>query len=172
MATVGSASGRRVVVAVDGSASAPAALQAAARTARRLGLPLHVVTAYHWGGSGGATRANRDELRAQAHATLAATLAEAAGDLAGIEVLRDVRFGHPVPVILRAAAGADLLVVGATGRGAGHRLLGDSVAGLVRRHCACPVEVVAPAAPARDEQPPSPLRAGRRLWPHPLAHGR
>ncbi|MDQ1653624.1 MAG: hypothetical protein QOI35_2824 [Cryptosporangiaceae bacterium] len=131
-----------VVAGVDGSATARAALEFAAAHALAHGLPLVAVhiaqPADPWAGNplldepapGGA---DAEEL-------LAAELALAA--VAGAEVTPASFTGRAVPGLLRAAAGAVLLVIGARGSGSG--LLGHlgSVAQHMIGNATCPVAVI------------------------------
>ena len=70
-------------------------------------------------------------------------LAEAAGRRRSrVEVSRHVIEGPPGPALLTQADGAELLVVGATGRAAFPGMLLGSVAEYCVRHGDCPVVVV------------------------------
>ena len=63
-----------------------------------------------------------------------------------ITVLRQVTFGTPRSALLTAAAEAQMLVVGARGRGGLEGMSLGSVAGTLVHHSPCPVTVVHPAA--------------------------
>jgi len=60
----------------------------------------------------------------------------------GIEVVATVTEGRPVPVLLAAAAGAELLVVGSRGHGGFAGMLLGSVSQHCVQHAACPVVVI------------------------------
>lgn len=55
--------------------------------------------------------------------------------------------GIPADELLRASAGADMLVVGARGSGGFGRLMMGSVSTQVSHHATCPVVIVPPPAP-------------------------
>lgn len=59
-----------------------------------------------------------------------------------MEVRTEVRYGTPASVLLHAARGATLLVVGSRGRGGFAGLLLGSVAQHCAQHAECPVVVV------------------------------
>ena len=84
---------------------------------------------------------------------------------AGVEAV--ARRGKASTVLVELSADADLLVVGALGRGAFRHLLTGSVAHQVVNHALCPVTVV-PAAVVRSPDHP----AGRAdVAAHPAGHG-
>ncbi len=131
-----------VVVGVDGSEPARAALAFGLRHAATHGLPLAAVHA-----TGGHTDDEPgdvwvDDRFAETHVTppppglteLDVEVEPYARDHPEVAVKRAVYHGGPVPALLRAAAGARLLVVGDRGRGAVSRLLLGSVSqGVVAR---------------------------------------
>jgi nucleotide-binding universal stress UspA family protein len=59
-----------------------------------------------------------------------------------VELTRTVTMGHPAKVLLDAAEGADLLVVGSRGHGGFAGMLLGSVSQHVVAHAPCPVVVV------------------------------
>lgn len=61
---------------------------------------------------------------------------------AGVTVTGEVAEGHPAEVLLKAAAGADLLVVGSRGHGGFAGMLLGSVSSHAVHHAHCPVLVV------------------------------
>jgi nucleotide-binding universal stress UspA family protein len=129
-----------IVVGVDGSECARTALRFAAGEARVRGaglLALRVVEVPvdAWPGSAGAVGLALEEAGRQLQADLASE--PAAGD-AAYEVLG----GHPAEELVKAAAGADLLVVGSRGLGGFHGLLVGSVSQQCLQHAPCPVAVV------------------------------
>lgn len=135
---------RRVVVGVDGSDACLAALRFAADAARRGDALLHVVHAWLGtvsGYGGPLWEPPRRTLEEDARAALDTSL-RALGDSAGVEVRAETVEGLEYGVLLDAADGADLLVVGSRGRGGWRGLLLGSV-GL---HCVaaapCPVAVI------------------------------
>jgi nucleotide-binding universal stress UspA family protein len=136
---------RRILVGIDGSEPAVAALRWAAAEAARHRAELEVVVAYHWRVPGTSLRSGEEVQRAAD---------EAAGDLAaaacGIaqEVAPDLTvrctalLGDPVPVLLRSARDADLLVLGHRGREGFAGLLLGSVGLRMAAHSPGPVVVV------------------------------
>ncbi|WP_405142061.1 universal stress protein [Sphaerisporangium sp. NBC_01403] len=59
-----------------------------------------------------------------------------------VDVLRQVKQGHPAQVLLEASAEADLLVIGSRGRGGFTGLILGSTSHAVLHHASCPVAVV------------------------------
>lgn len=155
----------RVVVGVDGSASARAALAAAVAEAVELGAEVEVVAAYSrvdfWTDVSPAVVPAVEEVRADvlrtAEEEVAAVLAERSAD-ATPAVRIEVCEGAPSDVLVDRAKGAALLVVGSRGRGALRGLMLGSVA----LHCAmrapCPVLLV---RPQQDRSAASPVAAGQ-----------
>lgn len=78
-----------------------------------------------------------------------------AGDAAPVPVLTRVLHGHPAQVLLDAAGGTQLLVVGSRGHGAFAGMLLGSVSQHCVQHASCPVVVVPPAQQIHEQ-------AGRR----------
>lgn len=133
-----------IVVGVDGSPSAKAALRWGLAQARRTGVRLRAVTAWEipvfvgW-----MPMVPFEDLAAAAGKMLGASVSEAL-DAAepDVEVLENVLPGHPAQVLVDESAHAGLLVVGSRGHGA----FAGTLLGSVSQHCAqrahCPVVVV------------------------------
>ncbi|MCW7945101.1 universal stress protein UspA [Streptomyces hygroscopicus] len=140
------ASKPRVVVGVDGSPSSHAALRWAVRQACLVGGTVDAVAAWElpgmFGWSGPAVDAEFDEENARQ--ALAQELREVLGTEAPAPVRALVVRGNPVDVLLRAAEGAEALVVGSRGRGGFARALLGSVSHHVALHADCPVVIVRP----------------------------
>ncbi len=143
---------RRIVVGVDGSPSSIAALRWAGRTALLLGARIEAIAVPERASSwyGYSTESQIVSPHDDAIRGLAETVATAYG--AGRpEVSEIVRPGHtPAEVLCTAAEGAELLVVGAHGRGRGGVpgfLLG-SVSTACAERATCPVVIVPPEAGA------------------------
>jgi len=154
---------QRIVVGIDGSEGARAALAWSLTEAARRGADVEVVAAFpvdfYWTDpylvDSGRVSAIRTETEARARAMLAEVrqdpaVATAPGaDAVGVEIL--VVSGAPPAHLVQRSEDAALLVVGSRGRGA----LRSTVAGSVALHCAahakCPVVVVRPStAPAEE----------------------
>ncbi|MCC6223681.1 MAG: universal stress protein [Thermoleophilia bacterium] len=154
----------KIIVGVDGSPGARAALRFALEEARLRGAVLHAIHAWMhplYEGvpgpfvvgfpPGPALDEVREQLERTARGALDAALAEEAAAAGGVEVRREVVEGAPARVLLDAARDADLLVVGSRGHGGFVGLLLGSVGAQCARHSPCPVAIVKP--PAGDEQP-------------------
>ncbi|MFD4973303.1 universal stress protein [Streptomyces sp. NPDC058424] len=135
---------RRVVVGVDGSQSSYEALRWAVRYA---GLVDGIVEAvavwelpglYSWSAPAVDMEVDEDEAREKMRKELTEVLgADAAGS-----VRSHLVHGNPADVLLRAAEGAEVLVVGSRGRGGFARALLGSVSQHVSQHAGCPVVIV------------------------------
>ncbi|MBM7804369.1 nucleotide-binding universal stress UspA family protein [Geodermatophilus bullaregiensis] len=136
-----------VLVGHDGSACAQEALQWAADLARRAGYPLHVLRAWKM------TTAPRpstwepgyvpplEDFETAVREQLEAHVASAGLD-PSLSVTCHVTHGSPARGLIGSAARADLLVVGARGRGGFAGLVLGSVSDQCVRHAPCPVVVV------------------------------
>ena len=144
-----------VVVGVDGSPPARAALVVAADEARRRGARLEVVAAYRpagvWSDVPLVTAVTADELRSAVRSTATAEVSAVLGDDPPVEVV--VEQGAPAEVLVERARNAELLVVGSRGQGTLPGLVLGSVAlrAVARAHC--PVMVVHRAARGRSDHP-------------------
>ncbi|MFD9686864.1 universal stress protein [Kitasatospora sp. NPDC059088] len=144
----------RIVVGVDGSAPARAAVRWAARLARRTGGPLEAVAVWDFPclfGEHGLVPPALDGFEPERRA--AEILDEAAADCGlrldcglrmdcGLRLDRRLKAGPPGPALVVAAAGAALLVLG----NRGHSTPPDAPLGTVAQYCLhhapCPVAVV------------------------------
>ncbi|MFF3518106.1 universal stress protein [Streptomyces sp. NPDC002573] len=137
-------SGPRVVVGIDGSASSHGALRWAVRYADQISGSVDAVAAwelpgmYGWSGPVVDTALDEDNARQR--------LVQELRDVLGAEGASSVRAllvrGNPADVLLRAAEGAEALVVGSHGRGGFARALLGSVSHRVAQHANCPVVIV------------------------------
>ncbi|MEU5439904.1 MULTISPECIES: universal stress protein [Streptomyces] len=134
----------RVVVGVDGSQSSYEALRWAVRHAGQIGGTVEAVAVwelpglYGWSGPAVDMQVDEEETRQKMSQELADVLgAEAAGS-----VRTHVVHGNAADVLLRAAEGAEVLVVGSRGRGGFARALLGSVSQHVSQHASCPVVIV------------------------------
>jgi nucleotide-binding universal stress UspA family protein len=133
-----------IVVGVDGSPSAAAALRWAARQARLTDARLSVVTSWRHPRPYGYDLPDLegwrpDEAAAQVQRDM---LADVAAELASVDVRTELVEGDPAVSLLNAVKDAALLVVGSRG----HRELAGMLLGSVSEYCAthaeCPVVVV------------------------------
>ena len=138
-----------VVVGVDDSKHARAALEWAMRYCQREQLSLTVLTVIDplvesvlWDASLGTTA--RDATTAAARADAWQMVREAVEHAGPPEVDVDVRavVGHPVKELVAAADGAELIVVGSRGAGAFARLLLGSTSSGIAHHAPCSVMIV------------------------------
>ncbi|MFE1312485.1 universal stress protein [Streptomyces sp. NPDC058755] len=139
-------SGPRVVVGVDGSTSSYAALRWAVRYAGLVGGTVDAVAVwelaglYGWSAPAVDLDVDEDDARQRMRQELTDVLG---ADAAGV-VRTHVVHGNPADVLLRAAEGAEVLVVGSRGRGGFARALLGSVGQHVSQHANCPVVIVRP----------------------------
>lgn len=137
-----------IVVGIDGSEPSHVAFDWALELADALGADLRVVTAwevpYHWAeGYNVMWYDDREELGASARESAKVTVTDWLGDRKHpAHVTVEAVEGPPALALLDAAAGADLLVVGARGRGGFKSLLLGSVSTACVHHAPCPVVVV------------------------------
>jgi nucleotide-binding universal stress UspA family protein len=139
-----------IVVGVDHSSGARAALRFALDEARLRSASLRVVHAWQIPsiGAAGIEASNTmlggalDELRRGAEAGLDATLHEAIADTDGVELERRVVEGAAAAALVEESRNADLLVVGSRGLGGFRGLLLGSVGQQCAHHAACPVVIV------------------------------
>ena len=144
----------RIVVGVDGSPASVDALRWAARQAELTGAAVEAVISWDYPSTTGMEFGSLDiDWAGNARAALVDTLHVALGDNA-TSITGTVTRGHPAEVLVAAAQGADLLVVGSRGHAAlPGRLLG-SVSEHVAARAPCPVVVV--------RHIPDPLALGQR----------
>jgi nucleotide-binding universal stress UspA family protein len=128
-----------IVVGIDGSDDGQRALAWAVDEARKRGAVLEVIHA--WEMTASDTMA--PDPAGAARLVLTTSLAEV--DTEGIEVQPRLVEGRPVPSLVRAAAEADLLVVGSRGRSGVAAVILGSVSSACVHYAECPVVVVPPA---------------------------
>jgi nucleotide-binding universal stress UspA family protein len=134
----------RIVVGVDSSRGSSAALEWAVDEARRRGVGLHVVTAWELPTAVGAPIPLPTGFApaALAHAAAEEEVRVALADAGDLAVEITVLEGHPRTVLLDAAKGALLLVVGRRGRSSWPGLTLGSVSEACARSAPCPVVIV------------------------------
>jgi nucleotide-binding universal stress UspA family protein len=140
--------GPRVVVGVDFSSGARAALLFGLHDAVRRGVPVEAVSAYrppdYWMDFYAVASYQPDRIRGAALDRLRTFVAEVVpeGPQPPPEIRLRVSMGSPADVLTLESHGADLLVVGSRGHGGfAHMLLG-SVSMQCAQHASCPVTVV------------------------------
>lgn len=145
-----------VVVGVDGSAGANAALRFAVAEARLRETQLRAVHAWTFGytavpgGGFGYLGVPLDtvpgvdisDMRKAAVGLLERATADLAGEAEGVEIERRVIEGRAAEVLLGAVGEDDLLVVGSRGHGGFAGLLLGSVSQQCAHHAPCPVVIV------------------------------
>ncbi|KDN87005.1 universal stress protein [Kitasatospora cheerisanensis] len=139
----GSTAERRIVTGVDGSDSSRAALRWAVRQAALTGATVEAVitweypAVYGWG----LTLTDAD-FTAAAEQTLAKLVEEENDPAHPVTISRRVQCGNAARVLLDAAEGAELLVIGSRGHGGFTGALLGSVGQHCVQHAPCPVVVV------------------------------
>ncbi|MFB7711981.1 universal stress protein [Streptomyces sp. NPDC056105] len=139
----------RIVVGVDGSPSSRAALRWAVRYAGLVGGRVEAVSAWEVAGmaswSAPAVDTDFDESEAERGLVeeVRAVLGEDGGSLVHERLVR----GNAAEVLVDAAEGAEMLVVGSRGHGGFRRALLGSVSQQVAHHAPCPVTIIRPDVP-------------------------
>ena len=133
----------RIVVGVDGSESSKGALRWAIQQAKLIGASVDAVTAWRYPtGYGWAPAIGEYDFEDDAKNVLAEALGAVSGLEPEVSVCPVVAEGHAADVLLRAAKGADLLVVGSRGHGGFTSPLLGSVSLYCVLHAHCPVLVL------------------------------
>lgn len=139
-----------VVVGADGTPGSRAAIEHALRDAGRRKALLRVVAAArppeYWAIAYGApAMPSPDEIKAELRGYVATEVEEVVAanpQMAGVPIAIDAVIGVPGHVLVEAAEGADLLVLGHRGRGAMRSTLLGSVGLQCVLHAPCPVTIV------------------------------
>ncbi len=134
----------RIVVGVDGSESSNAALRWAIRQAELTGASVDAVTAWRFPAAYGLAPVTDigTDFEGIAKGILTEALAEVCTLAPEVVVRPQVAEGHAADVLLRAAHGAGLLVVGSRGHGGFTSALLGSVSLYCVAHAHCPVLVL------------------------------
>ncbi len=133
----------RIVVGVDGFESSKAALRWAIRQAKLTGAVVEAVTAWHIpAGTGWVPDADMPDYREDALTVLGEAIAEMCTVDPDVQVCPRVVKGQAGQVLVAAAEGADLLVVGSRGHGGLAEALLGSVGQYCTHHSPCPVVVI------------------------------
>src|SRR5690349_15436762 len=147
-----------IVVGVDHSTGAKAALRFALEEARRRQATLRVVHAYQFGYIGAtgldlvvpALGGELEDFREAAATSLDETLREAGAETDGVAIEPRVDQGAAAAVLIEESREADLLVVGSRGHGGFAQLLLGSVSQQCAQHAFCPVVIVRGAVKRGD----------------------
>ncbi|MEU6966473.1 universal stress protein [Kitasatospora aureofaciens] len=152
---------RRIVVGIDGSEPSKAALRWAVGQAVLTGAVVHAVAAWEYPSLYGWFAPMVDEgFEQAAHRTLTAEVDDVIGPERPVAVRESLVLGHAAQVLLEAAEGADLLVLGSRGRGTFARTLLGSVSTRCAVHGACPVVIVRADGTASTPPPPATAATG------------
>jgi nucleotide-binding universal stress UspA family protein len=137
-------SDKRIVVGVDGSDASEAALTWAIRQAKLTGAVVDAIIAWQlplalrtpW------PPELTTDFEGNARHTLTRTIKKVRHVTSGVKIRPSLTEGNPTQVLLDAAKGADLLVVGARGHGGYAGALLGSVGQHCVHHAHCPVVIV------------------------------
>ncbi len=138
----GSEPGPRIVVGVDGSLSSKAALAWALDQARLTSSVLDAVIAWEYPAMSGYRFPVSVDWEDVAKRAITEAIAAVVGSSQPADLHRHVVEGNAAQVLLNAAAGADLLVVGNRGYGGFVEALLGSTSQHCVHHATCPVVVV------------------------------
>jgi nucleotide-binding universal stress UspA family protein len=143
----------RIVVGVDGSPGSRAALRWAIRQAELTDSSVEAVVAWQFpaGASGYGlapmvTEGSADYYEELATKQLQSAITDTADPTCRAPITLSVREGAAAAVLLDAAGGADLLVVGSRGHGGFTGMLLGSVGQHCARHARCPVAIIRSAS--------------------------
>ncbi len=133
----------RIVVGVDGFESSKAALRWAIHQAKLTGAVVEAVTAWQVpAGTGLVPIADMPDYQDDARTVLAEAITEICTTDPEVEVRPHVVAGRAGPVLVDAADGADLLVVGCRGHGGLTEAPLGSVGQFCVHHAPCPVVIM------------------------------
>ncbi|WP_404869938.1 universal stress protein [Kitasatospora griseola] len=139
----GSTAERRIVVGVDGSESSRSALRWAVRQAALTGATVEAVITWEYPAVHGWEMPLSDaDFSTAAEQTLAQVVEEEGDPAHPVEIGRRVERGNAARVLLDAAEGAELLIIGSRGHGGFTGALLGSVGQHCVHHATCPVVVV------------------------------
>ncbi|MGH9028494.1 MAG: universal stress protein [Acidimicrobiales bacterium] len=138
---------RVVVVGVDGSEASSAALEWAAEEAHLRGATLRVVHAWHlptmaYAGAGYVAVPELQSVGDDVAVALGSQVSDVLGAHPDVTLEPRVTEGPAAQVLLDAAKGAEMVVVGSHGRGGFTGLMLGSVSAQVAHHAHCPVVIV------------------------------
>ena len=137
-----------IVVGVDGSESARAALRFAVEEARLRSARVRIVAAWHApitvyeGAYVPADPSLREELETSTRQAVDVALGELGDATADVDAETVVREGQAAQILIEEAESADLLVLGSRGLGGFRGLLLGSVSQQCAHHASCPLVIV------------------------------
>jgi len=145
----------RIVVGVDGSPASKAALRWAVRQAELTGGSVDALIAWqHPVGYGWPSPVLQSfDFVGSARQALADAVTQTVGATPQVDIRQHVVQDHPAAALLKAADGAELLVVGNRGHGGFTETLLGSVSQHCVHHARCPVIVVRAAEPEPEPRP-------------------
>ncbi len=142
MSSSDASNGDRIVVGVDGSAASISALRWAIRQGRLTGARVDAITAWRYPATfADPTLIDTNDYEDDARRIVTQSVTENPSG-SEVEVRPLVMFGHPAQVLLDAADGADLLVVGSRGHGGFAEAMLGSVGQHLVHHAPCPVVII------------------------------
>ncbi|MFD7729457.1 universal stress protein [Kitasatospora phosalacinea] len=141
---------QKIVSGYDGSPQARAAARWAAAEAERRGAELTLLRVWPWLGTADPEGQDADPVQQAEHEDLQALAADVLAAHPGLAVTTQAAAGNPADLLVAAAAGYDLAVLGSRAPGAFAELLGNSVALAVAARAACPVALVREHPADRD----------------------
>ena len=134
---------RRIVVGVDGGETSSKALEWAIQQARRWSAVVDVVMAWTFPMvEGYAVSHSVDDVEKCARGVVEAAISRVAEVAPDVVVRGETADGEAGPVLVDAARGADLLVVGSREIGGFERMFRGSVSAYCSRHATCSVMIV------------------------------
>jgi nucleotide-binding universal stress UspA family protein len=134
---------RRIVVGVDASETGALALEWAIQEARRWPAVVDVVTAWTFPMTKSyAITHSVDEVEEAARKVVEAAMSRVIEEAPDVVVRGETADGEAGPVLVDAARGADLLVVGSRRTGTFERVFLGSVGAYCGRHASCSVMIV------------------------------
>ncbi|MGW7534974.1 universal stress protein [Amycolatopsis sp. NPDC054798] len=160
---------KEIVVGVDGSAGSAAAVRWALAEAKASGRTVVALRAWTFDPLAdleSAVTRSPDEIASRYQHELDQVLTEARVGAEAAQVRSGTIDGAPGPALVRASAGAAMLVLGSHGHSRVLRMLVGSVSEYCLRHARCPV-VIVPARSA-EEREPLPEAAAGAYYPGPL----
>ncbi|QKW23325.1 universal stress protein [Kitasatospora sp. NA04385] len=143
---------QKIVSGYDGSPRARAATRWAAEEAARRGAELTLLRVWPWLGAADPEGPGADPVQQAEHDELEALAADLLAAYPDLAVATQAAAGDPADILVEAATGYDLAVLGSGGPGAAADLLGGSVALSVAARATCPVVLVRERPADEDAQ--------------------